>query len=63
MKFLLEIDMGDTAFDGDAARELGRALRYWGGNLHHFTLTPGEGAAIHDSQYREVGHWTITENT
>ena len=61
MKFLLEVDMGETAFDGDAARELGRILRYWGGNLQHFALTPGDGAAIHDSRYEEVGRWKITE--
>ncbi|MGY0020780.1 hypothetical protein [Streptomyces sp. cg35] len=61
MKFLLEVDMGDSAFDGDAARELGRILRYWGGNLHHFALTPGDGSAIHDSQYAEVGRWHVTE--
>ncbi len=54
--------MGDTAFDGDAARELGRVLRYWGGNLHHFALTPGDEAAIHDSQYREVGCWQVVED-
>jgi hypothetical protein len=29
MKFVLEVDMGDTAFDGKAAAELGRILRYW----------------------------------
>ncbi|MBO1330628.1 hypothetical protein [Streptomyces sp. VRA16 Mangrove soil] len=62
MRFLLEVDMGDTAFDGDAARELGRVLRYWGGNLHHYALTPGDTAAIHDSQYREVGSWRIVED-
>jgi len=32
MKFVLEVDMGDTAFDGKAATELGRILRYWGGS-------------------------------
>ncbi len=28
MKCVLEVDMGDTAFDGRAAAELGRILRY-----------------------------------
>ena len=32
MKFILEVDMGDTAFDGKAAAELGRILRYWAGS-------------------------------
>ncbi|NEB78604.1 hypothetical protein G3I40_25735 [Streptomyces sp. SID14478] len=61
MKFLLEVDMGETAFDGNAAGELGRILRYWGGNLHHFPLTPGDGSVIYDCQYKEAGHWRITE--
>lgn len=60
MKFVLEVDMGETAFDGNAVQELGRILRYWGGNLHHYELTPGDGSAIYDSDYREVGRWTIT---
>lgn len=52
--------MGDTAFDGNAAKELGRILRYWGGNLDHYAMTPGDGSAIYDSSYREVGQWKIT---
>jgi hypothetical protein len=31
MKSVLEVDMGETAFDGKAAAELGRILRYWDG--------------------------------
>lgn len=61
MKFVLEVDMGDTAFDGNAAQELGRILRYWGGNLNHFDLKPGDGSALYDSEYREVGYWRITD--
>ncbi len=60
MKFLLEVDMGDTAFDGNAVPELGRILRYWGGNIHHYKLLPGDGSTIYDSQYREVGRWIVT---
>lgn len=59
MKFLLEVDMGDAAFEGRAAGELGRILRYWGGNLHHYDLKPGDGSAIYDSRYSEVGRWSI----
>lgn len=60
MRFLLEIDMGETAFEGQAADELGRILRYWGGNLRHYALEPGAGEVVYDSAYREVGAWRIT---
>lgn len=60
MKFVLKVDMGDTAFGGNAAAELERILRYWGGNLRHFELKPGDGSVIYDSEYREVGEWSIT---
>ncbi|WAU83552.1 hypothetical protein O1Q96_29995 [Streptomyces sp. Qhu-G9] len=60
MKFTLEVDMGDTAWDGNAARELGRILRYWGGNLQHYELKPGDGSAIQDSGHHEVGAWRIS---
>jgi hypothetical protein len=62
MRFQLDVDMGDTAFDGNAAAELGRILRYWAGNLKHFDLVPGDGSAIYDSSYQEVGNWRITES-
>ncbi|RIQ20420.1 hypothetical protein [Jiangella rhizosphaerae] len=58
MKFVLEVELDEA---GDAGKELGRILRYWGGNLHHYELTPGDGSAIYDSGYREVGRWSITE--
>ncbi|NGO06780.1 hypothetical protein G5C60_03645 [Streptomyces sp. HC44] len=60
MKFVLEVDMGDTGWDGNAVKELGRILRYWGGNLQHYELKPGDGSVIYDSEYREVGGWSIT---
>ncbi|MQA05088.1 MAG: hypothetical protein GEV07_20975 [Streptosporangiales bacterium] len=59
MKFVLEVDM--DGFDGKAERELGRILRYWAGNVRHFALAPGDGSVVYDSGYREVGHWTITD--
>ncbi|AZM55663.1 hypothetical protein DMA15_26320 [Streptomyces sp. WAC 01529] len=37
----------------------GRILRYWGGNLRHYALTPGDGESVHDSAYREVGRWRV----
>lgn len=57
MKFVLEVSL-----DGmdDAAKELGRVLRYWGGNLHHYELKPGDASAVYDSSYRDVGRWSIT---
>jgi hypothetical protein len=57
MKFVLEVDL--TGFGDNAAKELGRILRYWGGNLDHFALTPGDEQAIYDSAYNEVGQWRI----
>ena len=58
MKFVLEVDM---AFEGDTVAELGRILRYWAGNLKHYELKPGDGSAIYDSAYHEVGTWRIAE--
>ncbi|GHH95158.1 hypothetical protein [Streptomyces capillispiralis] len=63
MRFLLEVTMGDEALAKDPAGELGRILRYWGGNLRHYALEPGDGAVIHDSEYREVGRWGIDDAT
>ncbi|RAJ60540.1 hypothetical protein K378_04353 [Streptomyces sp. Amel2xB2] len=62
MKFLLEVDLGETALDGDAAREVGRILRYWGGNLHHCALEPGASQELYDSEYRAVGRWSVVES-
>ncbi len=59
MKFLLEVTMDDGALAEDPAGELQRILRYWGGNLKHYDMRPGDGSAIHDSAYREVGRWSI----
>ncbi|TVL91591.1 hypothetical protein [Streptomyces sp. SAJ15] len=59
MRFLLEVEIDDAAAEGEAARELGRILRYWGGNLHHYALRPGDGSAVYDSAYREVGRWSV----
>jgi hypothetical protein len=59
MMFVLEVDMGDTGFDGNAAAALGQIPRYWGGNLHHYELKPGDGSAIYDSGYHEIGRWAI----
>jgi len=63
VKFVLEVDMSNMRGEGEAAAELGRALRYWGGNLRHYALEPGDGSAVYDSQYREVGNWRITASS
>ncbi|MEV0661478.1 hypothetical protein ACIBI3_06180 [Actinomadura luteofluorescens] len=61
MKFVLEVDLSDGAVAEDAVAELGRILRYWGGNVRHYELKPGDGSAVYDSEYREVGRWEIAE--
>lgn len=60
MKFILEVDMDEGAVGGDAVRELERILRYWGGNLRHYELKPGDGSSIYDSAYSEVGAWRVS---
>ncbi|NUR28624.1 MAG: hypothetical protein HOV83_22760 [Catenulispora sp.] len=60
MKFLLEVDISE--FGDDTAKELGRILRYWGGNLQHITFEPGQEQAIYDSAYREVGRLSVTDS-
>ncbi|GGV82392.1 hypothetical protein GCM10010294_57480 [Streptomyces griseoloalbus] len=59
MRFLLEVTMDGEALAKDPAGELGRILRYWGGNLRHYALVPGDGSVIYDSGYREVGRWSV----
>jgi hypothetical protein len=57
MRFALEVDM--DGFGDDAGKELGRILRYWGGAMTQVELVEGANQAIYDSEYREVGRWTI----
>jgi hypothetical protein len=47
--------------EGDAGKELGRILRYWGGAMTQVELGAGSTQALYDSGYREVGRWIITE--
>ncbi|MGH3679906.1 MAG: hypothetical protein ACRDT2_06570 [Natronosporangium sp.] len=61
MKFILEVDMSGMTDAGEAGRELGRILRYWGGAVPKMELKPGQGSAIYDSAYREVGRWVVTD--
>ncbi|MFF4567358.1 hypothetical protein [Streptomyces sp. NPDC001435] len=62
MKFLLEVDVDAGRVTEDLARELGRILRYWAGNLHHYPLRPGDGSPVYDSEYQEVGRWRIMDS-
>jgi hypothetical protein len=59
VKFILEVDM--DRLEGDAGKELGRILRYWGGAMTQVELAAGSTQALYDSGYREVGRWIITE--
>ncbi len=59
MRFLLEVTMDEGALAEDPAGELQRILRYWGGNLKHYELRPGDGSVIYDSAYQEVGRWSV----
>ncbi|BDZ42209.1 hypothetical protein GCM10025865_15080 [Paraoerskovia sediminicola] len=58
MRFVMDIDLDLVA--GDATEELGRALRYWAGNLKHYELAEGTTEAVMDSAYTAVGTWEIT---
>ncbi len=61
VKFLLEIDLDGTDWDeGTTVQELERILRYWGGNLRHCEIGPGDGQPLYDSGHQEVGRWSIT---
>ncbi|WP_307832805.1 hypothetical protein, partial [Streptomyces clavuligerus] len=60
MRFVLEVTLDEGRLAEDTPAELGRILRYWGGNLHHYPLEPGDGSPVYDSEYREVGRWRIT---
>ncbi|TWV38570.1 hypothetical protein FRZ03_24410 [Streptomyces misionensis] len=60
MKFVLEVTVDEDAPASERAAELGRILRYWGGSLHHYPLEPGDGSAVYDSGYQEVGAWRVT---
>ncbi|MFC7012979.1 hypothetical protein ACWD00_24295 [Streptomyces viridiviolaceus] len=61
MRFVLEVTMDEGGSAEERAGELGRILRYWGGNVRHYALLPGDGSAVYDSEYREVGRWTVED--
>ena len=58
MRFTMDIDL--TALNGDTEAELGRILRYWGGNLKYYDLTqPVADVECSDSSYAVVGAWRV----
>jgi len=61
MKFILEVDL-DQLNPAKTADELSRILRYWGGNVKHYDLKPGDREKVYDSGYAKVGRWSITED-
>lgn len=61
MKFVLEVEMSEGAVAENPAKELGRILRYWAGNVRHYELKDGDESVIYDSDYRDVGRWRIIE--
>ncbi|GHH85711.1 hypothetical protein GCM10017771_19780 [Streptomyces capitiformicae] len=61
VKFLLEVDLDSPDWDeGTTVLELERILRYWGGNLRHCEIKPGDGQPLYDSDHQQVGRWTVT---
>jgi hypothetical protein len=61
MRFVLEVDLDAGAVAGNAAAELGRILRYWGGSMKQVTLAPGVRQDIYDSGYAPVGSWRVED--
>jgi hypothetical protein len=62
VKFVLEVDLDQMTPGSDTGKELGRILRYWAGGVQQIEVKPGQGSAIYDSAYREVGRWAITDS-
>jgi hypothetical protein len=60
MRFVLGADLDTGALAGeDRAEELGRILRYWGGNVKKIELGPGSRRELYDSGCTAVGDWRV----
>jgi hypothetical protein len=59
MRFIIEVDL--DAVTGEPAAELGRILRYWGGNTKHLDLAAPTSMAVTDTEYKEVGELRIVD--
>lgn len=62
MRFIFEVDMNTDALKLDPEGELGRAMRYWAGNLKNYPMEPGAGEEIFDSETQEAGSWAIVDD-
>lgn len=61
MRLKLDIDLDKLA--GEPATEVGRILRYWGGNMSEELLEPGFAQDLYDSTYTEpVGTLTLEDD-
>jgi len=58
IRFRLDVDLSAVA--GDPTEELSRVLRYWAGNMKHYDLDQPVTETVYDSEYREVGSWSLT---
>ncbi|MFC4334963.1 hypothetical protein [Salininema proteolyticum] len=61
MKFELTVELPEDMASERREKELSRILRYWAGNMKHYELVDGDSSEIYDSEYRQVGTWTISE--
>ncbi|UNX54259.1 hypothetical protein MF406_15220 [Georgenia sp. TF02-10] len=58
VRFVLDVDL--PKLSGETVDELARILRYWAGNLKHYDLDAGVVETVRDSEYREVGQWSLS---
>ncbi|MFC5992973.1 hypothetical protein ACFQE5_01960 [Pseudonocardia hispaniensis] len=57
-KFQLVVNL--EAVEGQPSEELARILRYWAGNLKHYSFDEAHTESVMDSAYGEVGHWSLS---
>ncbi|WP_150462416.1 hypothetical protein [Nesterenkonia ebinurensis] len=57
IRFRLDVDLSAVA--GDPTEELSRVLRYWAGNMKHYDFEQPATETVYDSEYREVGGWSL----
>jgi hypothetical protein len=58
VRFVLDVHLPD---DADSCAEVGRILRYWGGEMKDLDdLEPGDKQDVYDSAYNRVGSWSVS---
>jgi hypothetical protein len=58
VRFVLDVNLPETP---EAAAELGRILRYWGGAMDDLAeVGPGDKQDIYDSAYNRIGAWWVS---